>query len=366
MAKLTAKEQEIIDILKHNPFLEQEEIAKQLEISRSAVAGHLARLVKKGIIQRGYILNKKTESVAVIGGANVDIKGVSDDHLREGSSNPGTVFKTAGGVGRNVAENLARLEVPISFYSTVGMDTEGDWLLELTKSAGVDVKFVERRPEENTGRYLSILNSQKEQVASIADMRVMDKMDEAFLKKIYPSLTQMKFVFVDTNLPTESLQELLAFLKEKKIPILIDPVSAKKATKLIGNLDGVWLFTPNKEEAEVITGLSINSDQELEKVANALLDLGIQQLVITLGSEGVFIATDKEKQFLPSPKVDVKDTTGAGDAFIAGVIYGLFQDKSLVEACLYGHAMAGITLEREETVASDLTVELIEFKKKEL
>ncbi len=366
MTKLTSKEQEIIEILMHNPYLEQEEIAQQLDISRSAVAGHLSRLVKKGIIQRGYVLNKKTERIAVIGGANVDIKGISDNQLREGSSNPGIVFKAAGGVGRNVAENLARLDLPVSLYSTVGLDAEGDWLIETTKLAGVDVKFVDRKPEESTGRYLSILNSQKEQVASIADMRIMEKMDLAFLKKIYPTLAQMKFVFVDTNLPTESLHSLISWLNEKKIPIIVDPVSAKKAIKLENHLDGLWLFTPNKEEAEVLTGINIDTTEDLEKAADQFLQFGVQQLVITLGSEGVYIATKEGKSFLPSPKVHVKDTTGAGDAFISGVIYGLYQEKSLAEACLYGHAMAALTLEREETVATDLSVQLLENQKKEI
>ncbi|MFT9487595.1 MAG: carbohydrate kinase [Tepidibacillus sp.] len=364
--QLTSKEKEIIEILRKNPFIEQEEIANQLGLARSSVAGHLARLSKKGILQRGYILNERMKEIAVIGGANVDIKGIADGSFRLGSSNPGKVYRTAGGVARNVAENLAKLQLSTFLFTVVGRDEEGDWLLDVTQKAGVNIQYIERLANERTGKYLSILDENREQVGSISDMQIMERMDELFLQNLYPKLITAKIVFLDTNLPQSTLVPLIHWLKDKETMIVIDPVSAKKAEKLKGYLEDLDLITPNKEEAEILTGITIKSKTDLNRVVYEFFSQGVKQVVITLGAEGVFVATPEIQEFLPSPKVDVKDTTGAGDAFVSGIIYGLVNDKELIEACKYGHTMAAITLKREETVVHDLNIHILEQLKKEI
>lgn len=365
MIKTTKKENEIIELLKKNPFLGQEEIAYKLRITRSSVAGHLARLIKKGILQRGYILNEAVNGVAVIGGANVDIKGIADTAFFHGSSNPGKVYKAPGGVARNVAENLARLQIPVTLYTLVGKDEEGEWLINTTGRSGVNVQYIEQLSEYRTGLYLSILNEKKEQLGSISDMQIMESFDEAWIEKILPHLLSFQMIFIDTNLPKTSLYFLLNYLKDKGIPVIVDPVSAKKAERLRGALTGIQLITPNREEAEALTGISITNKNDLLKAANQFFDQGVKQVVITLGSDGVFAADGKSHFFLPSPIVGVKDTTGAGDAFAAGIIYGLSKKSDLFDACKYGHTMAAITLTKEQTVAADLTADDLEKRKKE-
>lgn len=366
MDNITKKEQEIIEIIMSNPLLEQEEIAKRLGISRSSVAGHLARLIKKGYLQRGYILNKQVEGVAVIGGANVDIKGISDTAFRHGSSNPGKVYKAAGGVGRNIAENLARIELSTTLFSVIGEDSEGDWLLDITTKAGVNTKYVERLSNGNTGIYLSLLGDNKEQVGSVADMQLIDRFTEDIILKNLPILLTAKLIFVDTNIPQSSLAFVFKHIKDKQIPIIVDPVSVKKAVKIKDYLEGIYLITPNKEEAEILTGITINTNDDLYSAAKVFFALGVKYVVITLGADGVYVASKEKQSFIPSPKVNVVDTTGAGDAFVAGIIYGLYYQKDIFEACKYGHTMAASTLAREETVAGNLNKEILEYNKKEL
>ncbi len=367
MNNITNKEKRIIELLRSNPYLEQEELAVQIGISRSSIAGHLARLIKKGVLQRGYILKEDLQEVVIIGGANVDIKGISNGKFRYESSNPGDIMKSAGGVGRNVAENLGKLQVPTSLYSVVGSDEDGEWLIKVTNQSGVNTQHMIKLHDEKTGMYLSILNEKKEQVGSISDMKIMDRLEKDLLNNYLPTINRAKMVFIDSNLSQDTLNYLLKWLKSKNIPIGIDPVSAKKSVKLKGLLKGVELFTPNKEEAEVISGLVIQSNNDLKKVANYFLEkVKVKQIVITLGDKGVYVANEKEHELLSSPKVEVVDTTGAGDAFIAGIIYGLNIDKNIFEACRYGSAIAAITLNRTQTVADDLSVSLLENKRKEL
>jgi pseudouridine kinase len=112
------------------------------------------------------------ELVVVVGGANVDIKAHSTAALVGATSNPGTVVRTPGGVGRNVAENLARLGTRVALVSTVGSDPDGDWLLKETAAAGVDVTPVLRGGR--TGRYVAVLDADGELVAGVSDMTATD------------------------------------------------------------------------------------------------------------------------------------------------------------------------------------------------
>lgn len=366
MDNITKKEQEIIEIIRKNPTLGQDEIANRIGITRSSTAGHIARLLKKGYLQRGYLLRENVNGIVVIGGSNIDIKGIADTQFRHGSSNPGRVYKAAGGVGRNVAENLARLQLPVTLFSIIGQDNDGNWLLDLTAEAGVDVQYVERQHNENTGIYLSILDDNKEQVGSIADMNLMENYTPQLIKKNLPVLLTAKMAFVDTNLSQQTLTYIFDSFKDKEIPIIIDPVSVKKAVKIKDYLANVYLLTPNKEEAEILSDIKILTEKDLYRVAEKFFSQGVKNLVITLGSEGVFVATPEKQGFIPSPKVEVIDTTGAGDAFTAGIIYGMYNGKDLFEACEYGHTMAAFTLALEETVVSKLTSSLLESRKKEL
>jgi len=366
MKQITNTEAKILELLKKDPYLEQEEIALRLGMSRSSVAGHLARLIKKGFLQRGYILSDSGYEIAVIGGANVDIKGIAGAAFRLATSNPGQVSKSPGGVARNVAENLARLHLAVSLYTAVGLDSEGEWLVKKTAEAGVNVQHIEHLAGERTGIYLSILDDRREQIASISDMAIIERLNTDYLTAILANLLHAKMVFLDTNLPQSSLALLINWLKEQNIPIIIDPVSAKKAEKLQGLLNGLFLITPNKEEAEVLSGLPIRTAEDLPAVANKLLSQGVKQLIITLGQEGVFIADAKQQLLLPSSSTEIVDTTGAGDSFIAGVIYGLTKGASIIAASRYGSALASLTLASKQTVVADLTAKMLEKRMKEI
>lgn len=307
-----------------------------------------------------------TSSVAVVGGANIDIKGTSYTLFRHNSSNPGLVYKSAGGVGRNIAENLGRLQVPTSFYSVIGDDSEGEWLLNYTEKSGVNVNNVIKISGKRTGQYLSLLDEEKELIGSIADMGIMECFNYDLLIKLLPNISSAKIMFVDVNLPRETMKQLIEWAHNKNITIIIDPVSSKKAIKLKGLLKGIKVFTPNLEEAEILSGITINSNADLINVSKYFLDVGVENLILTMGSKGVYVANKDKQELLESPKVEIKDTTGAGDAFVAGVIYALINNMDIFYASTYGMALAEITLYREETVADDLSIDLLENTRKKM
>ena len=123
---MTEREREILHLIRENPMISQEEIAKKIGITRTSVAVHISNIMKKGIILgKGYIINE-SPYIMVIGGTNVDIQGFSRSELRAHDSNPGYVGVSFGGVGKNIAENIARLDINTKFITVFGNDLYGE------------------------------------------------------------------------------------------------------------------------------------------------------------------------------------------------------------------------------------------------
>ncbi|NIP94296.1 MAG: winged helix-turn-helix transcriptional regulator, partial [Akkermansiaceae bacterium] len=155
---LTPRQEEILDIIRASPLVAQQELADQLGISRSAVAGHIMQLTDLGLIRgRGYLLNE-SDYVCVVGGANVDIEGRTEGSLVPGDSNPGTVARSPGGVARNIAENLARLDLTTRLITALGRDHNGTWLHDQTARAGVDLAESVWSDSAPTATYVSVID----------------------------------------------------------------------------------------------------------------------------------------------------------------------------------------------------------------
>lgn len=286
-----------------------------------------------------------------IGGANVDIKGEPLYNLQLGTSNPGIVHTSPGGVARNVAENLARLGDEVVLCSLVGEDTDGEWLRQTTMKSGVSTVGMLRLPNYRTGRYVSIHNAEGELLTAIADMAITEAWNEQHIHTGLNLMSKATGVFLDANLPVEIIRQFLEYAKKQGKLIALDPVSVKKAERFKGLLDGVTLLAPGRDEAAILTGMEVSTQDEVKQAAAKLHQQGVEQVFITLGSEGVYIHHDQVQIWLPASKADVLDVTGAGDAFTAGVMYGLTRTTSLVERAAYGMAMAGFALRSNQSVA---------------
>lgn len=296
--------------------------------------------------------------IAVMGGINVDIKGVPDQALIPATSNPGRVTISSGGVGRNIAHSLALLGVPVVLFGVVGDDAPGAQLLHDTQQAGVNIDHVEALPQQPTGTYLSILTEAYDLVVAIASMKITHQADAAYLNAHWPALQQSAFVIADTNLDSEVLQMVLDLCQSAEIPCLIEPVSVAKAHKL-QTLTGCWDYiTPNRAELAALSSRSVEDDQAMH-AACVQLSAHYRHILITLGAAGVYhydveCAVGRWYQAIPT---QVRDTTGAGDAFVAGVVCGLFRNCPLDESILFGMAAASLTLQSEQTVNPRLSYE---------
>lgn len=351
---MSEKEAAILGLIKKDPFISQNELAERTGMSRSAVAGYISSLAKQGkLLGRAYVLPKRKQIVC-IGGANIDRKIQVLEKLQAGTSNPASSSISCGGVARNIAENLGRLGLEVSLMTVVGDDHEGKRLFDQTKTF-VDMEPSKLMVGETTGTYTAILDSDGEMTFALADMGIYDSVDVDHIEKRWGFLASAELVMIDTNFPAGVLSKIVTRCKEEGIPLVITPVSAPKIKKLPAVLEGVTWLIANKDEAEALAGRKIREEGDFFKAAETIMQKGVEKVVITRGDKGLIYYTKmNEAGVILPPKVEVVDVTGAGDALVAGVIYGDLRGLNTEAACKIGMACSMITLSTEETVSSSL------------
>lgn len=292
----------------------------------------------------------KNINVTVVGGINIDVKAKAYGELVAKSSNPGSIKVTAGGVGRNIAHNLALLGVPVTFLSVIGTNDEGLSILEQTAAAGVNTDHVLRLGGLRTGTYIALLDSSGEMELAVSDMEILEHLTVEYLQSKSEILKNSAYIICDTNIPAASVKYLVELAASSGIPICAEPVSVAKAMKLKDMLCGISLVTPNRDELEALAGMSI-MQADLEQVAQGLVAKGVANVLVTLGKDGICLINAAGAHYYQSYETQVLDVTGAGDSLTAGLIYGLLKYGDMDAACRTGLAAAAVTVASKETVS---------------
>ncbi|MEA1939624.1 MAG: carbohydrate kinase family protein, partial [Candidatus Caldatribacteriota bacterium] len=239
---------------------------------------------------------ERFSTVVVIGGANIDIKGKSFGELVKMTSNPGKVSMALGGVGRNIAHNLALLGVPVTFLGVVGDDEWGRKILRETGDAGVDMEKVKISRKNSSGVYLAILDEKGEMEVAVSDMKACEEINVRYIKSKEGVIRGSKIVVMDTNLPEKSIKYVSKVCSEEGIKLVVEPVSVEKSKKLRKVLNKIDYITPNLEELESlagsgISGVKINSDKDMKRAVEKLRNKGegVKNIVLTLARRGIFL-----------------------------------------------------------------------------
>jgi pseudouridine kinase len=299
-----------------------------------------------------------TSGVVVVGGANMDFKATSLAPIVPATSNPGTTGLTPGGVGRNIAENIARLGGDVHLVSVVGHDALGDELLRHTALAGVDITHV-CREDVPTGTYTAVLDRGGELVVAIADMAAADMITPAVVAEAVELIAGADLIVLDGNLAAETVLGVLALAARSGVRVMLDPVSVPKSQRLAAVVRDLWCVTPNRAELSALTGLDTTADADVQKAIDALHDRGVETVWVRLGADGSVLSDKSGLHHLSVPSVDVVDVTGAGDAMLGAFCCALLRGKDAVAAARYGHAAAAVTIASADTVRGDLSDHMI-------
>jgi len=299
--------------------------------------------------------------VLVIGGANLDVIGQPEVPLVAGSSTPGRIHTSMGGVARNIAANLAQLDVETVLLTAVGDDEAGASLLGRAAGRGIDISEALVVEGAATGAYIGLLDANGTLNVAIDDMGVLVHLSPAYLQARIHLFEAARMVVVDANPASESLQVIVELCRRFAIPLCADPTSASLAGKLAPHLTSIHMISPNVRETYALCGHAFETHdaQAARQAARALVGLGVNLAVITLGEHGVVYADIETAGYIPAVKTEIVNLTGAGDAMTAAIIFGLLEGIPVDECVRLGVTAATLTLRTRETVRSDLNVDLL-------
>ncbi|MFC4931704.1 carbohydrate kinase [Massilia sp. GCM10023247] len=354
MTELSKKEQ-LYELIRANPFIAQQELAAELGLSRSAVAGHIAALVReRRLLGRAYVLPDQ-RPILCVGAANIDRKLRASGPLLMGTSNPASGTESFGGVARNIAENLARMGAAVALITAVGDDSSGRALLAHAESAGIDTRGCLRLDGAGSGTYTAVLDADGQMMVALADMALYDRITPAFLDTRQQQRAGASLIVADLNLSLEAIATLQRDAAQEGIAVVLVAVSEPKMNHLPHSLEGVRLLILNAGELGARVGRTLDNDADLAAACREVQAQGALDVIVTLGARGVLFTCPGGVEHLAAPDAEVVDVTGAGDSFAAAVCLSLQGGgNDLALACRRGLQLAALTIACRETVCPQL------------
>ena len=292
----------------------------------------------------------------VVGGVNVDISGTTQTAMLRGDSNPGRITVTPGGVGRNIAETLARLGQKVGLLSVLGEDANADLIRRSCVQAHIDLTETEAVPGARTGTYLCLNEPDGDVYAAVSDMDIYRHLSPALIERHLSALNAASLVLIDANLP----EETIAFLAERcEAPLAADPVSVKKAGRLKSALPRLVTMKPNRREAALLTGVDTSTMTGVAEAAQVLYARGVRHVFISLGSDGVYYEDGTSRGVQPCFPGRVLNTNGCGDAFIAAALIAWLEGQDTAGMARMGQAAASVNAEADTAVSPQLSLDSI-------
>ena len=207
-----------------------------------------------------------------------------------------------------------------------------------------------------SGTYLCLNDADGDLYAAVSDMRACEALTPAFLVTALPALNGADAVVADANLPADTLTFLAQHCRP---PLLCDPVSVKKAPRLREALPRLALLKPNRAEARALTGLSAETPEDARSAAQALLALGVERVLLSMGGLGAVYADRTQCGLQPCLTGEVASTNGCGDAFMAAAVLGLLHSGSVRTMARWGQAAAAICAQAPGAVNPAITLEAV-------
>lgn len=295
--------------------------------------------------------------ITVIGASNIDLIGCSKDKLIFKDSNIGTLETVLGGVGRNIAENLVRLGLDVELLSVFGDDEFAKSLKKSCDELGISHKHSLTLKNTTTSTYLAIMNKYSDLALGLAAMEIYDTLPDSFVKERLAIISENEYCVLETNFPKATLELVTSELPNVKFAL--EAASAKKALRAKSILNRLHILKCNHLEAELLSGLKMDYESDYEKVVDYFLNLGIKKVFITLGKDGVAYGDHNETFVARNNVVTPVNTNGAGDAFMAGILYGEIKGMELYETVKFGSACAAITIQHKNAVNPEINEKLV-------
>jgi ribokinase len=282
------------------------------------------------------------KQIVVVGSSNTDMIIKVDRIPRPGESILGGEFATAaGGKGANQAVAAARAGGQVTFVARVGRDMFGEQAVAGFEKEKINTDHVSRDKSRPSGVALIFVAKDGENSIAVAG-GANNGLSAADVRKAKSVFTGAGMLIMQLETPLESVQAAADLAAKAGVPVILNPAPARAIPDEL--LKKVSIITPNETEAELLTGIKVDSDQAAASAADKLLARGVKTVIITLGSRGAFVVGDGVRKLVPGFKVKAVDTTAAGDTFNGALAVALVEGQTLTNAVRFAHAAAALSV----------------------
>ena len=291
--------------------------------------------------------------IVVLGAVFVDIKGYPSEVYIPGGRNAGRVEQVHGGVSRNIAEDIANVELRPTFISLVDDSGAGADVIKKLKSHKVNTDYIRVTPN-GMGTWLAVFGNNGDVEAAISKRPDLHPILDTLIEHGDEIFSQADSISLEIDIDKDIVKQVFMLAEKYDKPVYAVVSNMRIAVERRDFLRSTHCFVCNQQEAGILF-----SDDYRDKAPQEMADIlaerikaaRIQRMIVTMGEHGaVYATTDGEKGICPAKKVDVKDTTGAGDAFFAGATIGLTYGKTMQEACEIGTRLAASVICTSENV----------------
>ena len=287
----------------------------------------------------------KTPRIIVVGSSNTDMVVKTKRIPGVGETVTGGDFvMAAGGKGANQAVAAARMGAAVTFVAKVGQDMFGDSAIEGYRAEGINTDYIFRDSENATGVALILVDEQGENLISVASganhALTVEEVDRAAER-----IRAADMLMLQLETPLDVVQRAAELAADAEVPVILDPAPAPDLPLPTSLLKHVTYLTPNETEATKLTGVAVEDESSARQAAQRLLELGVRNVVVTLGAKGALVVGDAA-HFVSARAVDALDSTAAGDAFNGGLAVALAQGKAILEAVRQASIAGAISVTR--------------------
>lgn len=283
-----------------------------------------------------------SKKVLVIGSSNTDMVVKTAAFPKPGETVlGGTFLMNPGGKGANQAVAAARLGADVRFVTKIGKDIFGKQAVEGFSKENLDINNIIETSQFSSGVALITVSDQGENQIVVASGANMDLQPADLPDTIFQDI---EFVLIQLEIPLETVRYIVRKCRDLNIRVILNPAPAVKLDDDL--LSGIYLITPNETETQLLTGIMPNSSETLHEAALYFQNKGIENIIITIGSKGVYLMNGRHSQIIPAVEIKPVDTTAAGDVFNGAILTALSKEKDWIEACKYACKAAAISVTR--------------------
>ena len=291
-------------------------------------------------------MTANSNPIFVIGSINTDMVAMTEVLPSPGETVMSREFMmTAGGKGANQAVAAARMGGDVTMIGRLGNDVFAEQSIKRLKSENINCEFITKDTEKSSGVALISVDQNGENHIVVAP-GANETLTKERLGSVLSQIPDNAIVMMQLEIPLESVVSVIEFCKKSDKKIILDPAPAKNLTPEFTK--SLYMITPNETEATAMTGVKIKDLWDAKKAAIKLLGSGLQYVLITMGANGVYLASQNDEfEYIPSPKVTTIDSTAAGDCFNGTLAVSLSQGLSVFEAAKKACRAASISVTRK-------------------